>query len=341
MISFKKAIVAGIVTLSVSSAAIASEMTGAGSSFIYPVLSKWAEAYKAKTGNSLNYQSVGSGGGIKQIKAKTVDFGATDAPMSFEELDAAGMVQFPAIIGGVVPVVNVDGIKPGQLKLSSDVLSDIFQGTLTNWNDKRIKLLNPDLQIPTGDITVVTRSDGSGTTAIFTNYLSKVNKSWKDNVGFGATVKWPAASTVSGKGNEGVAANVSRIKNSIGYVEFAYAKKNNMSYTQLKNADEKFVQPTAASFAAASAGTDWSKFPGMNTFITNAPGATAWPITGATFVVIYKNPENKAAANEVLKFFDYGFKDGKQMAADLDYVPMPDLTTNFIRKSVWSQVDTK
>ena len=341
MISFKKAIVAGIVTLSVSSAAIASEMTGAGSSFIYPVLSKWAEAYKAKTGNSLNYQSVGSGGGIKQIKANTVDFGATDAPMSFEELDAAGMVQFPAIIGGVVPVVNVDGIKPGQLKLSSDVLSDIFQGTLTNWNDKRIKLLNPDLQIPTGDITVVTRSDGSGTTAIFTNYLSKVNKSWKDNVGFGATVKWPAASTVSGKGNEGVAANVSRIKNSIGYVEFAYAKKNNMSYTQLKNADEKFVQPTAASFAAASAGTDWSKFPGMNTFITNAPGATAWPITGATFVVIYKNPENKAAANEVLKFFDYGFKDGKQMAADLDYVPMPDLTTNFIRKSVWSQVDTK
>jgi len=227
------------------------------------------------------------------------------------------------------------------LKLSSDVLSDIFQGTLTNWNDKRIKLLNPDLQIPAGDITVVTRADGSGTTAIFTNYLSKVNKSWKDNVGFGAAVKWPAASTVSGKGNEGVAANVSRIKNSIGYVEYAYAKKNNMSYTQMKNAEEKFVMPTAASFAAASAGTDWSKFPGMNTFITNAPGATAWPITGATFVVIYKKPENKAAAADVLKFFDFGFKDGKQMAADLDYVPMPDATTNFIRKSVWSQVDVK
>ena len=251
------------------------------------------------------------------------------------------MVQFPAIIGGVVPVVNIDGIKPGQLKLSSDVLSDIFQGTLTNWNDKRIALLNPGLQIPAGDITVVTRADGSGTTAIFTNYLSKVNKSWKDAVGFGAAVKWPAASTVSGKGNEGVSANVTRIKNSIGYVEYAYAKKNNMSYTQMRNAEEKFVEPSATSFAAASAGTDWSKFPGMNTFITNAPGANSWPITGATFVVVYKKPENKANAAEVLKFFDYGFKDGKKMAADLDYVAMPDKTTDFIRKSVWSQVQAK
>ena len=338
---FKKAIVAGVVALSVSSAAMATEMTGAGSSFIYPVLSKWAEAYKAKTGNSLNYQSIGSGGGIKQIKAKTVDFGATDAPMSFEELQAGGMVQFPAIIGGVVPVVNIDGIKPGQLKLSSDVLSDIFQGTLTNWNDKRIALLNPGVQIPAGEITVVTRADGSGTTAIFTNYLSKVNKSFKDAVGFGSAVKWPAACTVSGKGNEGVAANVSRIKNSIGYVEFAYAKKNNMSYTQMKNADEKFVLPTAAAFAAASAGTDWSKFPGMETFITNAPGAASWPITGATFVVIYKKPDNKANAAEVIKFFDFGFKDGGKMASELDYVPMPEATTNFIRKSVWSQVDVK
>ena len=340
-LSFKQALVAGAVALSVSTGAMAVEMTGAGSSFIYPVLSKWAEAYKAKTGNSLNYQSIGSGGGIKQIKAKTVDFGATDAPMSFDELQSAGMVQFPAIIGGVVPVVNIDGIKPGQLKLSGDVLSDIFQGTLTNWNDKRIALLNPGVQIPAGDITVVTRADGSGTTAIFTNYLSKVNKSWKDNVGFGAAVKWPAASTVSGKGNEGVAANVSRIKNSIGYVEFAYAKKNNMSYTQMKNAEDKFVMPTAASFASASAGTDWSKFPGMETFITNAPGAASWPITGATFVVIYKKPDNKANAAEVIKFFDFGFKDGGKMASELDYVPMPEATTNFIRKSVWSQVDVK
>ena len=338
---FKKALVVSAVALSITTGAMAAEMTGAGSSFIYPVLAKWAEAYKAKSGNSLNYQSIGSGGGIKQIKAKTVDFGATDAPLSFEELEAGGMVQFPAIIGGVVPVVNIDGIKPGQLKLSSDVLSDIFQGTLTNWNDKRIALLNPGLQIPAGDITVVTRADGSGTTAIFTNYLSKVNKSWKDAVGFGAAVKWPAASTVSGKGNEGVSANVTRIKNSIGYVEYAYAKKNNMSYTMMKNAEEKFVEPSAASFAAASAGTDWAKFPGMNTFITNAPGANSWPITGATFVVVYKKPENKANAAEVLKFFDYGFKDGKKMAADLDYVAMPDKTTDFIRKSVWSQVQAK
>jgi len=337
----KQVLLASAVAVSLSTGAMAAEMTGAGSSFIYPVLAKWAEAYKAKSGNSLNYQSIGSGGGIKQIKAKTVDFGATDAPLSFEELEAGGMVQFPAIIGGVVPVVNIDGIKPGQLKLSSDVLSDIFQGTLTNWNDKRIALLNPGLQIPVGDITVVTRADGSGTTAIFTNYLSKVNKSWKDAVGFGAAVKWPAASTVSGKGNEGVSANVTRIKNSIGYVEYAYAKKNNMSYTMMKNAEEKFVEPSAASFAAASAGTDWAKFPGMNTFITNAPGANSWPITGATFVVVYKKPENKANAAEVLKFFDYGFKDGKKMAADLDYVAMPDKTTDFIRKSVWSQVQAK
>ena len=337
----KQVLLASAVAVSFSTGAMATEMTGAGSSFIYPVLAKWAEAYKGKSGNSLNYQSIGSGGGIKQIKAKTVDFGATDAPLTFEELEAGGMVQFPAIIGGVVTVVNIDGIKPGQLKLSSDVLSDIFQGPLTNWNDKRIALLNPGLQIPAGDITVVTRADGSGTTAIFTNYLSKVNKSWKDAVGFGAAVKWPAASTVSGKGNEGVSANVTRIKNSIGYVEYAYAKKNNMSYTMMKNAEDKFVEPSAASFAAASAGTDWSKFPGMNTFITNAPGAGAWPITGATFVVVYKNPENKASAAEVLKFFDYGFKDGKKMAADLDYVPMPDKTTDFIRKSVWSQVRVK
>ncbi len=340
-LAFKQVLVASAVVLSISTGAMAAEMTGAGSSFIYPVLAKWAEAYKAKTSHSLNYQSIGSGGGIKQIKAKTVDFGATDAPLSFEELEAGGMVQFPAIIGGVVPVVNIDGIKPGQLKLSSDVLSDIFQGTLTNWSDKRLALLNPGLTIPAGEITVVTRADGSGTTAIFTNYLTKVNKSWKDAVGFGAAVKWPAASTVSGKGNEGVSANVTRIKNSIGYVEYAYAKKNNMSYTQMKNAEEKFVEPSAASFAAASAGTDWSKFPGMNTFITNAPGATAWPITGATFVVVYKKPENKANAAEVLKFFDFGFKDGKKMAADLDYVAMPEKTTDFIRKSVWSQVQVK
>jgi len=340
----KKTILIGAISISaltLTSTAFAVEITGAGSSFIYPVIAKWAEAYKAKTGNNLNYQSIGSGGGVKQIKAKTVDFGATDAPLSFEDLEAGGMVQFPAIIGGVVPVVNIEGIKAGQLKLSSDVLSEIFMGTITNWNDKRIAMLNPGLSIPAGDITIVTRADGSGTTAIFTNYLSKVSKTWKDTVGFGPAVKWPAASTVSGKGNEGVSANVSRVKNAIGYVEFAYAKKNNMSYVQMRNAAEKFVMPDEETFAAASAGIDWPKVPGMGEFITNASGAKAWPITGATFIVIYKNPSNKENAAEVIKFFDYGFKEGKKMAADLDYAPMPDMTTDYIRKSVWSQVNVK
>jgi phosphate transport system substrate-binding protein len=330
-----------ISALMVTHTAFAVEMTGAGSSFIYPVLSKWAESYKAKSGDSLNYQSIGSGGGIKQIKAKTVDFGATDAPMSFEDLQAGGMVQFPAIIGGVVPVVNIDGIGPNQLKLSGDLLSDIFQGSVTDWGDKRVAILNPGIKIPPGPITVVTRADGSGTTAIFTSFLSKASKYFKDAVGFGAQVKWPAASTVSGKGNEGVAANVARIKNSIGYVEYAYAKKNNLSYTQVRNADGVMVSPTADSFAAASAGTDWSKFPGMNTFITFAPGAKSWPITGATFVVLYKKPENKVQAAAVLKFFEYSFKDGKKAASELDYVPMPDATVEFIRKQVWSQVEVK
>ena len=335
----KKALVIGAISLAPTAFAV--EMTGAGSSFIYPVLSKWAEAYKAKSGDSLNYQSIGSGGGIKQIKAKTVDFGATDAPLAFDDLEQHGLVQFPAIIGGVVPVVNIDGVGPNQLKLSGDLLSDIFQGSVTDWSDKRVALLNPGVKIPSGPITVVTRADGSGTTAIFTSFLSKASSNFKDAVGFGAQVKWPAASTVSGKGNEGVAANVARIKNSIGYVEYAYAKKNNLSYTQVRNADGVMVSPTSESFAAASAGTDWSKFPGMNTFITYASGAKAWPITGATFVVLYKKPENKTQAAAVLKFFDYSFKDGKKAASDLDYVPMPDGTVDYIRKQVWSKVESK
>jgi len=333
---------ATVAILCSSSAAFALEITGAGSSFMFPIVSKWAEAYKSKTSNSLNYQSIGSSGGIKQIKAKTVDFGASDAPLKFDELQVAGMVQFPAIIGGVVPVVNIEGIKSGQLKLSGDLLSDIFQGIVTNWDDKRIALLNPGLKL-SGNITVVTRSDGSGTTAIFTDYLSKASgpSGWKDAVGSGATVKWPAASTVSGKGNEGVAANVARIKNSIGYVEFAYAKKNNISYTQMKNIAGQFVMPSEESFAAASAGTDWAKVPGMGTFITNAPSPKAWPIAGAAFVIIYKQPDNKANAAEVLKFFDFAFKDGKKLASEMDYVPMPDATTDYIRKNIWSQVQIK
>ena len=335
----KKALV--ISAISFTPVAFAADMTGAGATFPYPIYAKWAEAYKAKTGSNLNYQSIGSSGGIKQIKAKTVDFGATDNPVKFEDLEKDGMVQFPAIIGGVVPVMNVDGVKPGELKLDGPTLADIFQGVISDWGDKRIALMNPGVKIPSGPITVVHRADGSGTTAIFTDYLAKTSSLWKDAVGAGAAVKWPAASSVGGKGNEGVAANVSRVKNSVGYVEYAYAKKNKMTHIAMKNKEGNFVQPDDLTFAAAAAGTDWSKIPGMGTFITDAAGAKSWPITGASFILLYKNPDNKANAAEVMKFFDFGFKEGKNMALELDYVPMPDSTTDFIRKNVFTKVVTK
>ena len=338
---FTKTLVAGVVALTTVTSAMAADITGAGATFPYPIYAKWAEAYKAKTKNGLNYQSIGSSGGIKQIKAKTVDFGASDAPVKFEDLEKDGLVQFPAIIGGVVPVVNIDGIKPGQLKVTGDVLAQIFMGYIVNWSDKQIAALNPGLKLPNESITIVHRADGSGTTAIFTDYLAKVNPKWKETVGSGAAVKWPAASSIGGKGNEGVAANVNRVKNSIGYVEYAYTKKNNMTFLEIKNQAGQFVAPDDETFAAAAAGTDWSKVPGMGTFITNAPGAKSWPITGASFILMYKQPENKANAAEVIKFFDYAFKEGKKMAADLDYVPMPDATTDFIRKNVWTKINTK
>jgi phosphate transport system substrate-binding protein len=338
---FTKSLVAGAIALSTVTTALAADFTGAGASFPYPIYAKWAEAYKAKTKVGMNYQSIGSSGGIKQINAKTVDFGASDNPVKFEDLEKSGLVQFPAIIGGVVPILNVDGIKPGQLKLTGDVLAQMFMGYIVNWNDKQITALNPGVKLPDATITVVHRADGSGTTAIFTDYLAKVNANWKKEVGAGAAVKWPAASSIGGKGNEGVAANVSRVKNSIGYVEYAYAKKNNTAYFNLVNQAGQTVKPEDDSFAAAAAGTDWSKVPGMGTFITNAPGAKSWPITGASFILMYKQPANKANSAEVLKFFDFAFKEGKKMAADLDYVPMPDATTDFIRKNVWSQINTK
>jgi phosphate transport system substrate-binding protein len=338
---FTKSLVAGAIALSTVTTAFAADITGAGATFPYPIYAKWAEAYKAKTKTGLNYQSIGSSGGIKQINAKTVDFGATDNPVKFEDLEKAGLVQFPAIIGGVVPILNVDGIKPGQLKVTGDVLAQMFMGTIVNWNDKKIAALNPGVKLPDASITVVHRADGSGTTAIFTDYLAKVNADWKTTVGAGAAVKWPAASSIGGKGNEGVAANVSRVKNSIGYVEYAYTKKNNTPYFNLVNQAGQTVKPDDETFAAAAAGTDWSKIPGMGVFITNAPGAKSWPITGASFILMYKQPANKASSAEVLKFFDFAFKEGKKMAADLDYVPMPDSTTDFIRKNVWNQINTK
>lgn len=316
----------------------AADMTGAGATFPYPIYAKWAQEYKSKTGNGLNYQSIGSSGGVKQIRAKTVDFGATDNPVKFEDLEKDGMIQFPAIIGGVVPVMNLEGVAPGQIKLTGEVLAQIFVGDISQWNDKKIADLNPGVKLPDQAITVVHRADGSGTTAIFTDYLSKVSKLWADKVGAGATVKWPAASSVGGKGNEGVAANVSRVKGAIGYVEYAYAKKNKMTYVQLRNKDGKFVEPDDLTFAAAASGANWSKTPGMGIFLTDQPGAKSWPIAGASFILMYKNPDNPANSAEVLKFFAWAFQNGGKMAEELDYVPMPSSVTDYIAKNVWTQI---
>ena len=338
---FSSAVMTAVATAIVSTSVIATDITGAGATFPFPIYSKWSEAYKDKSGVGVNYQSIGSSGGIKQIKAKTVDFGATDAPMKADEAEKEGLVQFPAVIGGVVAIVNLTGVKPGEIKLTGDLLAKIFMGSITTWNDKQIKEMNPSVKLPDEYITVIHRADGSGTTFTFTEYLSKVSPEWKDKVGTGAAVKWPAATSVGGKGNEGVAANVSRVKNSIGYVEFAYAKKNKLSHINLKNKDGQIVEPDDLTFAAAAAGTDWSKFPAMAASLTDASGAKSWPITTATFILMYKNPTNKVTSAEALKFFDFAFKDGKKMALDLDYVPLPDATTEFIRKQVWTQINNK
>ena len=338
---FSTAVMTAVASAIVSTSVFATDITGAGATFPFPVYSKWAEAYKDKSGVGVNYQSIGSSGGIKQIKAKTVDFGATDAPMKADEAEKEGLVQFPAVIGGVVAIVNLSGVKPGEIKLSGDLLAKIFMGSITTWNDKQIKEMNPSVKLPEEYITVIHRADGSGTTFTFTEYLSKVSPEWKDKVGFGAAVKWPAATSVGGKGNEGVAANVSRVKNSIGYVEFAYAKKNKLSHINLKNKDGQIVEPDDLTFAAAAAGTDWSKFPAMAASLTDAAGAKSWPITTATFILMYKQPTNKVTSAEALKFFDFAFKDGKKLAQDLDYVPLPDATTEFIRKHVWTLIDNK
>jgi len=318
--------------------AFAADITGAGATFPYPIYAKWAEAYKKQTGNGLNYQSIGSSGGLKQIRAKTVTFGASDAPVKGDELDKDGMVQFPAIIGGTVPVVNLEGFKPGELRISGPVLAEVYMGTIAKWNDAKLAALNPGKKLPDDAITVVHRADGSGTTFNFTDYLSAVSKDWSDKVGKGAAVKWPAASSVGGKGNEGVAANVNRVKGAIGYVEYAYVKKNNMTFLQLQNADGKFVAPDDLTFAAAAAGADWFSVPGMGVSMVNAKGATSWPISTASFILMYKEPGDKAASQEVIKFFDWAFKNGKQMASELDYVPLPDALTGQIRQKVWSQI---
>jgi phosphate transport system substrate-binding protein len=319
-------------------AAFAADITGAGATFPFPVYAKWAEAYKAQTGTGLNYQSIGSSGGIKQIRAKTVTFGATDAPVKGEDLDKDGMIQFPAIIGGTVPVINLDGFQPGELRVTGPVLAEMFLGKITKWNDAKLVALNPGKKLPDENITVVHRADGSGTTFNWTDYLTAVSKEWADTVGKGAAVKWPAASSVGGKGNEGVAANVNRVKGALGYVEYAYVKKNKMNFMQLQNANGKYVSPDDVTFAAAAANADWFSAPGMGISMVNAKGDNAWPVSTASFILMYKSPEDKAASNEALKFFDWAFKNGKKLASDLDYVPLPDALTDQIRSKVWSQV---
>lgn len=334
----KKFAVAAVSALTLVSAANAADITGAGATFPYPIYAKWAEAYKKATNVGLNYQSIGSSGGIRQIRAKTVTFGGSDAPVSGADLDKDGMVQFPAILGGVVPVINLDGFKPGELKVTGEVLADIFIGTISKWNDAKITVLNPGKKLPDQSITVVHRADGSGTTFIFTDYLNEVSSAWKDKVGKGAAVKWPAATSVGGKGNEGVAATVGRVKGAVGYVEYAYAKKNNIPHLQLRNRDGKYVDPDDKTFGAAAAGADWFSVPGMGVSLVNQKGADSWPITGASFVLMYKNPTDKAMSQEALKFFDWSFKNGKQMALELDYVPLPDVLTKAIAEKVWSQI---
>jgi phosphate transport system substrate-binding protein len=313
----------------------AADVTGAGASFPYPVYAKWASEYKAATNNAVNYQSIGSGGGQQQIIAKTVDFGASDDPMKGEDLDKNGLLQFPAVIGGTVPVVNLSGVAPGQLKLSGEVLADIFQGKIKKWDDAKIKALNSDVKLPSADIIVVYRSDGSGTTFGWTNYLSKVSASWKADIGEGKSVKWPTGQ--GGKGNEGVAAYVGQLKNSIGYVEYAYAKQNKLAWTQLQNKDGKFVQPEQKAFAAAAANADWKSAPGMGVVLTNEPGATSWPVTSATFILVHKVQDKPAQGKAVLAFFDWAFKSGQKSAEALDYVPLPDAVTSEIRAS-WKDI---
>jgi len=314
-------------------AAQAADISGAGATFPYPIYAKWADAYKKETGIGLNYQSIGSGGGIKQIKAGTVTFGATDAPLTGDDLTSSGLAQFPMVMGGIVPVINLEGIKPGELVLDGPTLAKIFLGQITKWDDEAIKKLNPDAKLPSTAIAVVHRSDGSGTTYNFTYYLSAVSEDWKSKVGTEKAVEWPVG--IGAKGNEGVANNVTQTKGSIGYVESAYAKQNKMTYTKMVNKDGKTVEPTSATFAAAASHADWSSVPGFGVILANQPGSDAWPMTAATWILVYKQPKDPVATAEALKFFGWAYKDGGKMAEELDYVPMPENVVSAVKK-MWS-----
>ncbi|MFC3656960.1 phosphate ABC transporter substrate-binding protein PstS [Xanthomonas hyacinthi] len=333
ILSLKSRVLAAAVTASFVFAANAADVTGAGASFIYPVMSKWSADYNTATGKKVNYQSIGSGGGIAQIKAATVDFGSSDAPLKPDDLAASGLAQFPSVIGGVVPVVNVQGIAPGALKLDGKTLADIFLGKVKTWNDPAIVALNPGATLPDAKITVVHRSDGSGTSFNFTNYLSKVNPDWKSKVGEGTAVQWPAG--IGGKGNEGVAAYVKQIKGGIGYVELSYALQNKMSYTAMKNAAGKFVQPSDESFAAAAASADWANAKDFYLVMTNAPGEASWPITATNFILVHKQPKNPASAKATKDFFKWVYANGDAQAKQLDYVPLPDALVKQI-DAYWS-----
>ena len=327
-----KHVLQAAIGLAIATSAQAINITGAGATFPYPIYAKWADAYKKATGVGMNYQSIGSGGGIKQITAKTVDFGASDAPMKGVDLEKNGLVQFPAIMGGVVPVYNLKGVKSGEVRLTGALIAEIYLGKVKTWNDPAITKLNPGVNLPNQAISAVNRSDGSGTTFLFTNYLSKVSPEWKSSIGEGTAVKWSTG--VGGKGNEGVANYVARIDGSIGYVEYAYAKQNKLSHAQMINKDGQLVTPSDDSFKAAAASADWSSVPGMGVVLTDQPGKASWPITGASFILIHKLQDKPEHGREVLKFFDWSFKNGAKMADELDYVPMPDPVVKLIQ-SVW------
>jgi phosphate transport system substrate-binding protein len=324
---------AGLLAMAAAAPAAALDISGAGATFPYPIYAKWADAYKKETGVGMNYQSIGSGGGIKQIEAKTVTFGATDAPLKGDDLEKNGLVQFPMVMGGIVPVVNIDGVKPGDLIIDGATLGKIFLGEVKSWDDPAIKKLNPTAKLPAQAIAVVHRSDGSGTTFNFTDYLSKVNPDWKSKVGSDTAVEWPVG--IGAKGNEGVSANIAQTKGAIGYVEYAYAKQNKLVFTKMVNKDGKTVAPTMDAFQAAAANADWNSVPGYGLILDNQPGAESWPMTAATFILIHKQPQDPAAATEALKFFAWAYSKGSKMAEDLDYVPMPAAVTASVEK-VWS-----
>jgi len=331
-VNFTRTIVA-VALVAASSSAFAAEITGAGATFPYPVYSKWAAAYKKETGSELNYQSIGSGAGLEQIRSKTVTFGASDMPLEPAQLEKDGLIQWPMVMGAIVPVVNLVGIKQGEITFDAETLANIFLGKITKWDDPAIKKLNPKASLPSAAITVVHRSDGSGTTFNFTDYLSKASPDWKAKVGFGTTVEWPAG--VGAKGNEGVSANVGQQNNSIGYVEYAYAKQNKLTYTAMINKAGKTVEPTIAAFQAAASNADWAKAPGYYLILTNQPGEASWPITAATFILMHKEPADKVATAAALKFFKWAFAKGDKMAEELDYIPMPEPVVKLIEQT-WS-----